>query len=142
MTNHPFRSAFKAAVVAGALSGIPSTVWCIATRCDPLEATVAAGAMVLPTEPSRSKLLFAAVPVHGSISLAWAIVLNRVLPHRRTVISGALAGLGIAALDLGLLARFFPRVRALPVGPQLADHVAFGALAGAVIARCRATTEG
>jgi hypothetical protein len=51
---------------------------------------------------------------------------------------GALAGLGIAALDLGLIGRRFPRVRALPQLPQVADHVAYGATVGAVLALRRA----
>jgi hypothetical protein len=42
-------------------------------------------------------------------------------------------GLAIAALDLGLIARRFPRVRALPQGRQWADHVAFGLAVGAVL---------
>jgi hypothetical protein len=49
--------------------------------------------------------------------------------------AGALAGLGIAGLDLGLLGRRFPHVRALPLAPQLADHLAFGAIAGVLLAR-------
>ena len=48
----------------------------------------------------------------------------------RGVRRGALAGLAIAALDLGLVGRRFPRIAALPLLPQLADHAAFGAIAG------------
>jgi hypothetical protein len=48
---------------------------------------------------------------------------------------GALAGLAIAGLDLGVLGRHWPRIRALPTLPQVADHVAFGALVGAVVSR-------
>jgi hypothetical protein len=51
---------------------------------------------------------------------------------------GLAGGAAIAALDLGLLAhgpigRRWPLIRALPVGPQVADHLAFGAIAGAVL---------
>jgi hypothetical protein len=50
-------------------------------------------------------------------------------------IAGALA---IAALDLRVIApRRFPSVRTLPQGRQWADHVAYGAAVGAVLARRR-----
>ena len=49
---------------------------------------------------------------------------------------GTLAALGIAALDLGV-GRRIPRVRALPLLPQIADHVAYGATVGYVLTRRR-----
>jgi hypothetical protein len=58
---------------------------------------------------------------------------------RRGVVAGALAGLGIAALDLGLVGRRFPRVRALPLAPQVADHLVYGMTVGHVLARRRDT---
>ena len=72
---------------------------------------------------------------HGAISLGWGVVLAAVLPRRRTVVWGALAGLAVAGLDLGVLARRWPRIRALPTLPQVADHIAFGTLVGAVVSR-------
>jgi len=39
----------------------------------------------------------------------------------------------VAALDLGVIGKRFPRVRALPLVPQLADHAAFGAIAGRLL---------
>jgi hypothetical protein len=132
-----------AAGSAGALlSGLPSTVHALATGRDPLEATLAAGTLVLPRERGRARLLAAAVPAHLAVSLGWAALLARTLPHRRTVLAGTLAGLAIAAIDLGVLARPYPRVRALPLGPQLADHAAYGAVVGAVVARRRAARSG
>jgi hypothetical protein len=97
--------------------------------------------VILPRERRRLPLLLAAVPVHGAISIGWGLVLARLLPRGREPWLGAAAGLGIAGLDLGLLARLFPRVRALPLGPQLADHALFGAIAGAVLARRRRSLE-
>lgn len=117
------------------MSGGPSTAYALLTKRDPLEATFAAGSLVLPGEDRRLRLLLAAVPVHLAISLGWALVLARVLPRRRTVVAGAAAGLAIAALDLGLIGRRFPRIRALPLLPQLADHLAYGATVGAVLER-------
>jgi hypothetical protein len=76
--------------------------------------------------------------VHVGISLFWGVVLARVIPRSApapaSVGAGAIAGLAIAGLDLRLIGRLFPRIRALPRGPQVADHVAFGAVVGAVLA--------
>lgn len=117
----------RAALWAATLSGLPSTAHALATGRDPLAAAVAAGSLLLPRERSRAKLLAAAVPVHLAISLGWTLALDRA--GLRTARGGALAGLVIAALDLGVVSRRFPRVRSLPLIPQLADHAAFGAIA-------------
>jgi hypothetical protein len=45
--------------------------------------------------------------------------------------------LGIAALDLVLLGRFFPPIAALPQGRQWADHLAFGLSVGVVLRATR-----
>jgi hypothetical protein len=103
-----------------------------------MAAAYAAGAMALPHERRRALLFLAAVPVHAALSVGWAELLAAVLPRGRTAVWGALAGLGIAALDLGLIGRRFPRVRALPQLPQVADHVAYGATVGTVLALRRA----
>jgi hypothetical protein len=121
----------KAAAWAAALSGIPSTLHALVTGRDPLEAVLAAGAVVLPHETSRAKLAAAAVPVHLALSLGWTLALDRA--GVRTARGGALAGLAIAALDLGIATQMFPSVRALPLGPQLADHAAFGAIAARLL---------
>ena len=123
--------AVRAGAVAALLSGAPSTLHAIATGRDPREATLAAGSILLPDETRRRQLLAAAVPVHLALSLGWAVVLDRA--GVRTARSGAIAGLAIAALDLGVAGRRFPRIRALPLAPQIADHVAFGAIAGRLL---------
>ena len=131
------RDGVVAGVFAGVLSGAPSTAYALARRRDPLESTLAAGSVLLPSETRRGRLAAAAVPVHAAISLAWALALARVLPLRRPALEGMAAGLVIAVLDLGVLARPFPRIRALPLGPQLADHVAYGVVAATALARRR-----
>ncbi|CRK54991.1 hypothetical protein [Alloactinosynnema sp. L-07] len=122
--------AVVAGAVAACLSGVPSTAWALLTRADPLEATLAAGSILLPRETRRGRLLVSAAVTHIGLSLGWAQVIAR-LPPRKTV--GALAGLAIAAVDLGLVGRRFPRVRALPLGPQVADHVAYGVIVAVVL---------
>ena len=123
----------RAAAWAAALSGIPSTAHALATGRDPLEAAYAAGTILLPRETRPARLLAAGTAAHLGISLGWTIVLDRA--GVRGAGRGALAGLGIAALDLGLVGRRVARIHALPVLPQLADHAAFGALAGRLLAR-------
>jgi hypothetical protein len=130
-----FRKGVAAGTAAAVVSGAPSTAYALATGRDPLEATLAAGSLLLPGESRRSRLLVAAVPVHLAISLAWALVLMRLLPRRPSLGAGAAAGLAIAAVDLGVVGRRFPRIHALPLGPQLADHLAYGVTVAAVLRR-------
>jgi hypothetical protein len=122
----------RAAAWAAALSGIPSTAHALATGGDPLQAARAAGSILLPQERRAGVLLAAAVPVHLGVSLFWTLVLQHA--GVRGARAGALAGLAIAGLDLGLAARRFPQIHALPLLPQLVDHVAFGTIAGVLLA--------
>ncbi len=136
---HRLRSALKegarAGAIAGLLSGLPSTLHATLTGRDPLAASIAAGSLLLPRERRRGRLLMAAVPVHVALSLGWGVALAATLPSSAKTAWGAAAGVGIAALDLGLVGRHFPLVRALPLAPQVADHLVFGALAGALLSR-------
>ena len=132
-----FGDAFAAGAVAAVVGGVPSTLWALVAGDDPLEPTLAAGSILLPHETRRGRLVAAAVPIHAALSLGWAAVLAAILPRRQTAAAGAVAGLAIAALDLGVVGRLVPRIRALPLAPQLADHIAFGAAAGFVLERRR-----
>ena len=107
------------------LSGAPSTAITVAHGGDLLESTRAVG----------GGSVVAGGAAHIAISLLWGVVLSLVLPRRRTVLAGAAAGVAIAALDLGLIGRRLPRIRALDPWPQLLDHVAYGVLVGAVLGR-------
>jgi hypothetical protein len=133
-TSH-LRVGLRAGAVAAVLSGAPSTVHALATGRSPLDAVQAAGTLLLPHDAPPIARAAAGLVAHGAISLGWGVVLAAVLPRRRTVVWGALAGLVIAGIDLGVLGRRWPRIRALPLGPQVADHAAFGALVGAVVSR-------
>jgi hypothetical protein len=126
-----------AAAVASVVSGAPSTVHAIVTGRSPLEAARAA-ATVLPGRRDRPGF-FAGVAVHVAVSAGWGAVLGLVLPRRHTIAWGATAGLGIAVLDLGVVARNkVPAIAALPQPWQWADHVAFGAAVGWVLSRADA----
>jgi hypothetical protein len=103
----------------------------MATRRSPLEAARAAGTLV----PGRREQpgLVAGVATHLAVSLFWGALIRlgvrRVRRHR--LLFGAAAGAGIAALDLGLIARCYPALEALPQAPQWADHIVFGAIVAA-----------
>jgi len=135
------REALRDGAAAGAwaavLSGAPSTAEALLRGGDPLEASAAAGSILLPRETRRRRLLLAAVPVHLTLSLVWAWGIAVLAPRGREVPFGAAAGLAIAALDLGVIGRRFPRIRNLRPLPQVADHVAFGLVVGWVLARRR-----
>jgi hypothetical protein len=133
------RHGLAAGLYAAVLSGAPSTAHALATRGSTLEASLAAGSILLGEEERRTRLLLAAVPVHLALSLGWAAAISLTAPRGRELAFGVAAGAAIAALDLGLIGRRFARIRALPLAPQVADHLAFGAVVGAVIgARRRA----
>ena len=110
------RDAVAAGAIAALVGGAPSTAWALLTGADPLEPTLAAGSLLLPNERRRTRL---------------------VLPRRHGIAAGTVAGAAIAALDLGLAARSFTRIRRLPLAPQVADHLAYGATVGYVLSRRR-----
>lgn len=119
-----------AAAVAAVVSGAPSTIHALARGANLLDATRAAGTAL--GRPSIVRGLAG----HVAVSLGWAAVLGR-LPRRdgpaAAAATGAAAGAAIAALDLGLLTRRLPAVRALPKAPQVADHLAYGAAVALVL---------
>ncbi|HET9578597.1 MAG TPA: hypothetical protein VFP44_12260 [Usitatibacter sp.] len=120
---------------AAALSGIPSTLHELLSGGDPMQATRAAGAMLIPPDASDVALLAAAIVVHAAVTLFWALVLAFALPRRHVVAWSVGALALVAVLDLRVIARyFFPEVYALPFTPQLADHLAWGATFGAALA--------
>ena len=129
--------ALAAGVAGAACSALPSTAWSLLRGDDLLAGGRAAGAIVLPRERRTTVLLAAAVPVHLGLSLGWAAVLAAVLPARAEPAGAVAAAMAIAALDLGLVGRRIPAIRALPQGRQWADHAAYGLAVGLVLAARR-----
>jgi hypothetical protein len=125
--------ALIAGLAGAALAGIPSTAWSLVRGDDVLDGARAAGAIVLPRERRTAVLLAAATPVHLALSLGWAAVLAAALPRRAEPAWGVAAGLAIAALDLVVIGRRIPAIRALPQGRQWADHAAYGLAVGTVL---------
>jgi hypothetical protein len=135
---HPTSSQFwRDVLVAGGcaavLSGIPSTLHAWLTGGDVMEATRAAGAMLIPARSSDVALIAAATIVHCAISLFWASVLVWLLPRRHLIVASILALAAIAVLDLRIIGPLFPEIYALPFWPQFADHVAWGAAFGVAL---------
>lgn len=126
-----------AAGVAGIVSGLPSTIDTLRRGGDVLASSRAAGTLLVGEDRSDAVLLAAALPVHAALSLGWAAVLATALPHRRAPLWGAVAGLAIAALDLGVAGRRRPAIAGLPQPAQWADHAAFGLTVGLVLRRRR-----
>src|SRR3954463_1123564 len=122
----------RAWTVAAVVSGLPSTAHAVATGSDPLAATRAAGSLLVGEGAPASVQLAAAVPVHLALSWFWAAALERALPRRNHVVWGAVGGLAIAALDLGVVGRRAPAIRRLLLAAQVADHVVFGVVVGGI----------
>ena len=101
--------ALVAGLAAAMVSGVPSTAWTLARGGDITEGARAAGALLLPGQRATPAPLAASIPGHLTISLGWA------------------------ALDLGVIGRRIPAIRALDQPPQWADHIAFGLTVGAVL---------
>lgn len=133
------RDGVSAAVPAALLSGLPSTLYALVRRRDAWEAAAAAGALVAPLERRRWRLVLYAIPVHAGIALFWSITMAGVLPRRATLLFAIAGGGVIAAADLAVVGRHLPAIRSLPQGPQVLDHLAFGAVVGAVVAARRAS---
>lgn len=125
---------FYAWLVSTVFSGLPSTLHALVTGADALEATRAAGAMLLPGVTDALTLVTAAAIVHSSVSLFWAVLFVRLLPRRYTAAWAAAGSAAVALLDLRVIAPLlFPSVAALPFWPQFADHLMWGALLGGTL---------
>jgi hypothetical protein len=124
--------------VASTLGGVPSTVHALLTGGDVLRSTRAAATLLGGPGPGGSGAgaagLARGAVAHLGVSAFWTVVLALVdrrwpLDARR----GAVAGAVIAVVDLEVVGRRFPAIRELGRMAQWADHVAFGALVGAVL---------
>jgi hypothetical protein len=131
--------ALAAGLVGAACSAIPSTVWSLVKGDDLLDGGRAAGAMVLPHERRTTVLLMAAAPVHLALSIGWAAVMAAAVPRGgREPAWGLVGAAAIATLDLVVIGRRIPSIRALPQARQWADHAAYGLAVGLVLRARRA----
>lgn len=126
-----------AGAVAGVLAGAPSTLHAALTGRPLTESTRAIAGLLGLDRASPSVQLVAGGAVHAALSIGWATVAAAALPRRHPVAAGAVAGVAVGVVDLGIGRRRVPAIRALPYWPQLVDHALFGAVTGAVLARLR-----
>ena len=77
-----------------------------------MEATRAAGAMLIASDSGDRSLFFAAALVHVTVSVFWAAILVAVLPRRHTTWWAIAALAGIAILDLLVIGRISRDLRA------------------------------
>lgn len=122
------RRILEATIAASLLSASPSVLSSVhggdvrgAWR-NGLRATRAIATLVPPARPN----LAVGTATHFGISAAFGWALGRCLPRRRSVLWGAAAGAATGLVGAGLVGRRFDAIRALPLGPQLADNIAFG----------------
>jgi hypothetical protein len=128
------RDLFCAWLVATVFSGLPSTAYALLIGANPLEATLAAGGMLLPMSAPPVQLFMAAAVVHCSVSAFWAAVFGALLPRHHVVVWALAGSAVVAVLDLRLIAPLiFPSVAALDFWPQFADHLMWGALLGGTL---------
>jgi hypothetical protein len=121
----------QATAVAAALGGTPSTLEAFRRRRDFRsmvtyvgEATCAVGTLVPPGRPG----LIRGALLHLGISVLCGEGLARWMPEKRSVIWGAVAGLAIGVINVGVIGQRFPATAALPLVPQVADNVVFGSV--------------
>ncbi|HWF34845.1 MAG TPA: hypothetical protein VG295_05725 [Solirubrobacteraceae bacterium] len=134
----------EATAAAAMFSGAPSTLHALlsqggvrAAAVSVRDATRAIGTLVPPSRPG----LVRGGAIHLIISALCAEVLARTLPAHRSAAWGAAAGLAIGLVNVGIIGRRFPAIRALPLVPQLADHVAFGTVFALVADRRRSAAR-
>jgi hypothetical protein len=145
-------SRIRTFAIASILSGAPSTLWALHESGSPkqavrsgLDATRAIGVLLPPGRPGVLRGALA----HAAISVVMGELLLRALPNgdllngrlTRRLGAGALAGLAMGAVNVGLIGRQFDEIRALPLGPQLADNVAFGVVIAALSRATRSTVQ-
>jgi hypothetical protein len=127
-----------AAGVAGAvLSGAPSGVHALVRGANLLDSTAAIASAVLPDALPRPVQVVVGAAAHVGMSLGWAAAMRRVLGPEPAAGAGAVAGLAIAALDLGVIGRRLPPIRRLPAVPQILDHVAYGVVVAVTLRTIR-----
>ncbi len=133
-------------LVAGAValpaSMVPSAVQARVTGGRWWASEMAAGNLVLHASASPQRLVGIGTAVRSAVALNWGLVLSRWLDRRHPVLHGAGAGLALFAFQYLLVGRRRPLVRDLPAWPQVADHLVYGTVAGAVLARLRGREGG
>jgi hypothetical protein len=132
------RRILEGAAVASVLSGAPSlaTVLAGGSVGSAVEHAIGATRVIGTLAPSGRPGLVRGAAIHAVISVAAAELLGCALPRERSVAWGAVGGLLLGVVNLGVIApRFYPLIAELELAPQLADNIAFGVVFAAVADR-------
>ena len=137
-------SALAAGVVAGVVSTLVQiALWATLTDAFPailwrdgrLAAAIVLGPRVLdPSANFDARVMLVATLVHGVLSIVYAVMLGTLagrLGLARSLVAGALFGVGLYAVNLYGFTALFPWFAIARGGITLAAHVAFGLSAGA-----------
>jgi hypothetical protein len=130
---HFWGDLLSAGSIATLFSGIPSTLYAVLSGTDPWQAMRAAGAMLIPADSAFPLLLMAAALVHCTISFLWAALLVLILPPEHVILSSLVSAALIGVFDLLIVGQLLDTIYALPFWPQMADHLLWGALLGAIL---------
>jgi hypothetical protein len=132
------RRVMEATLLAATFSGLPSTLHALikqrslrSAAAYVYDATRAVGTLVPPGRPGFGR----GMAVHLAISMLCGETLARTLPSDHSAEWGAAAGGLIGVIGVGVIGRSFPAISRLPLVPQLADNVMFGAVFGLVLDR-------
>lgn len=125
------RDGVVAGLLAGSVAGLPSGLHAV-RHGYLLDLLRAPGALLAPRATTATQLALT-VPVHSAIAAGWGVVLAATLPRRGRVPWGTASGAAIAAIDIVAIGGRIPAIRRLPIAPQVADHLLYGALVGAIL---------
>jgi hypothetical protein len=132
------RRVLEGAAVASLLSGAPSVTTALARGsvrsaiAYAIDATRAVGTIA----PSGRPGFVRGAAIHTVISVAAAEVLAFTLPRDHAVAWGAVGGLLLGVINVGVIARRrYPAIAELALAPQIADNIAFGVVFAVVADR-------
>lgn len=123
------RRVIEATMGAAVLGGLPSTTHALADKKDLVaalrqgaDATARIGTLVPPFRPGIGRGVIA----HAIVSMLAGELLAHTLPSRASPAWGAAAGAAMGWCNLVVIGRRIPALAELPLGPQIADNIAFG----------------
>jgi hypothetical protein len=116
------RRVTEAVVVASVLGGVPSTALALVRArgnvgragLDVLASIRAIGVLLPPGHPGLAR----GAAAHGAVSVLMGELLALMLPRRHSPAWAAGAGLFMGVVNVGLIGRRFPSIRALPLLPR------------------------
>lgn len=132
------RRTLEATAYAAVLGGLPSTLYAVAKDRRwsrgleyGVDVTTRIGVLLPPFRPGLAR----GVGAHLLVSAIAGQSMAYLLPRRRSVAWGAALGLAMGVDNVVVIGRRISGLADLPVGPQLADNIAFGVVFAALVDR-------